>query len=640
MKYRKWEDNYSLAAQLCSEIGTVNVPIDYEYKGYNIGYWISRQRSAYNQNLLRASKIARLEKLGIVWDGMQIKRDRHMIEFSKRIDLLRDYKEKYGNTRVPEAYTVDGFALGKWLTGIRQQYRHPDRRKLTAEQMQMLEDVGFEPSWYENQIETNWITNFQLLLEFTSSHSIDDVKEGVTYKGVSIGNWLHTQRNKYYTGTLPEEKYEKLHSIGVVFSPIEKRWDDLFLLASQYYHELRNLDVPDGFIFEGQDLGRWISYQRTLYNKSDGSLSPEKTKKLESIGMKWEIGKSGSSSFAEQAVFFYLRQLFPDVVNRDTTYGFELDNYIPSLKLAIEYDGEYWHRNKEIQDNEKDAKCDSLGVMLVRIREYPLPVTKSAKCFKMESKYSHSVIEEVIKTIFQQQFSSDVDVDIARDAFDIIKEYERYSSKSWYAFYEAAKIYYHEEGDLLVPAKYTTESGMRLGSWIQNQRQAYKGQATQYLSNYEVELLESIGMVWDIREAEWDRMYSIATKYYEEHGDLIVPRDCVYENINLGRWINTQRNVYSGKRRRQIMSEDRIQKLEHIGMVWNVLEYEWNRMYAIASKYYEEYGDLNIFRGRTYHNESLGDWVYTQKQVYYGKHRNQVMPEDKKRKLEAIGIVW
>ncbi len=207
--------------------------------------------------------------------------------------------------------------------------------------------------------------------------------------------------------------------------------------------------------------------------------------------------------------------------------------------------------------------------MLVKIREYPLPVTKSAKCFQMESKYSHSVIEEVIKTIFQQQFSADVDVDIARDAFDIIKEYERYSSKSWYTLYEAAKIYSHEKGDLLVPAKYTTESGMKLRSWIQNQRQAYKGHATEYLSNHEIELLESRGMVWDIREAEWDRMFRIATKYYDEHGDLLVPRECVFDGSNLGKWINTQRSVYSGKRRRQIMSEEQILKLETIGMIWN-----------------------------------------------------------------------
>ncbi len=69
--------------------------------------------------------------------------------------------------------------------------------------------------------------------------------------------------------------------------------------------------------------------------------------------MKWEIGKSRCSSFAEKAVFFYLRQLFSDAVNLDTSDGFELDNYIPSLKLAIEYDGEHWHRDKEIQDNEK-----------------------------------------------------------------------------------------------------------------------------------------------------------------------------------------------------------------------------------------------------------------------------------------------
>ena len=70
------------------------------------------------------------------------------------------------------------------------------------------------------------------------------------------------------------------------------------------------------------------------------------------------------------------------------------------------------------------------------------------------------------------------------------------------------------------------------------------------------------------------------------------------------------------------------------------LEYEWNRMYSVASDYYAEYGDLHVPRGRTYYNENLGNWMYTRKQVYHGKHRNQIMSEEREKKLEAIGIEW
>ena len=640
MKYRKWDDNYSVAEQLFSEIGTINVPIDYVYKSVQIGYWLSRQRTYYNQNILNSRKIELLERLGIKWDGYQNKRNRNSLEFSNHIQLLRNYYEEYGNTRVPQSYSINGFALGKWLTEIRYYYRHPETHRLTKEQIQMIESAGFEPNWYEEQIEANWQCKYQILTDYASLHSIRDIREGDIYKGVNIGNWLHRQRIRYNEGTLPEDQLQKLISIGVVFSPIEKRWEDLFLSAKQYYHLFGNLNVPDDFIIQDQNLGRWISYQRSLYNRGDGSLSEERIKRLDSIGMKWKVGKSGSSSFAEQAVFFYLRQIYPDTINRCTSFGFELDNFIPSLKFAIEYDGEYWHRDKGTQDNEKDAKCDSLGINLVRIREYPLSSTKSAKCYLMKSKYSHAALEEVIKTVFHQQLSVDVDANIVRDAFSIIKDYERYSSKSWYAFYELAKDYYNENGNLLIPAKYVTESGMKLGRWIQNQRQAYKGQTNQYLSDYEVGLLESIGMVWDIREAEWNKMFDVATDYYKEHGDLRVPRNCIYKGNLLGKWINTQRNNYSEKCKRKTLSNERVRKLESIGMIWNVLEYEWNRMYMVAKRYYEEYGYLNVPKGSTYQGEKLGDWVYTQKIVYQGKRQNQIMSEDRKRKLENIGIKW
>ena len=479
MKYQKWNNYYTLAEQMFSEIGTINVQINYVYKSFQIGYWLSRQRSYYNQKKLDSSRIKMLERLGFQWDGYQNKRNRNMIEFSERIQLLSDYKDKFGNTRVPESYSINGFALGKWLKEIRYYLRHPEMRRLTSRQIQMLNDVGFEVNWYEDEIESSWTTKFQLLSEYVSLYSMNEIKEGVVFKDVNIGNWLHRQRIRYNEGSLTEEQLQKLISIGVIFSPIEKRWEDTFSLAKKYYLSFGNLNVPDGFILEGQNLGRWISYQRSLYNRRDGSLSEEKIKRLDSIDMKWEAKKNGSSSFAEQAVFFYLRQYYPDTINRYTAFGFELDNFIPSLNFAIEYDGEYWHRDKETQDNEKDAKCDSLGIKLVRIRECPLTITSSAKCYFMNSKYSRESLEEVIKTVFRQQLSINVDPNIARDAFSIIKEYERYSSKSWFVFYELARDYYNRNGNLLIPAKYT-KSGMKLGRWIQNQRQAYKGQTMIY----------------------------------------------------------------------------------------------------------------------------------------------------------------
>ena len=88
--------------------------------------------------------------------------------------------------------------------------------------------------------------------------------------------------------------------------------------------------------------------------------------------------RSGTS-FREQVIFYYIQQFFHDAVNRfnHETVG-ELDIYVPSIKVAIEYDGSRWHRNKLTIDNEKNIRAKSAGIRLIRIREYTLPNTEEA----------------------------------------------------------------------------------------------------------------------------------------------------------------------------------------------------------------------------------------------------------------------
>src|SRR5699024_4775128 len=79
------------------------------------------------------------------------------------------------------------------------------------------------------------------------------------------------------------------------------------------------------------------------------------------------------TSFPEQALYFYLKQVFPDCINRDMTAldGTELDLYIPSIQTAVEYDGFWSHssRKKRQLDRRKAKMCREKGILLIRIRE-------------------------------------------------------------------------------------------------------------------------------------------------------------------------------------------------------------------------------------------------------------------------------
>jgi hypothetical protein len=55
----------------------------------------------------------------------------------------------------------------------------------------------------------------------------------------------------------------------------------------------------------------------------------------------------------------------------------ELDVYISNLKLGIEYDGFYFHKNSSVFEEKKNKYLISKNINLIRIREYPLKKTSN-----------------------------------------------------------------------------------------------------------------------------------------------------------------------------------------------------------------------------------------------------------------------
>lgn len=88
-------------------------------------------------------------------------------------------------------------------------------------------------------------------------------------------------------------------------------------------------------------------------------------------------GKS-STSLREQVIFYYIQKFYSDAENRykHPAVG-ELDIYISSANLAIEYDGGYWHKSRLSRDNEKNERANKAGIRLIRIREYKLTKTRA-----------------------------------------------------------------------------------------------------------------------------------------------------------------------------------------------------------------------------------------------------------------------
>mgnify|MGYP000515761874 FL=1 len=50
----------------------------------------------------------------------------------------------------------------------------------------------------------------------------------------------------------------------------------------------------------------------------------------------------------------------------------EVDIFLPSLNIAIEYDGFYFHKDRIKQDKNKNRTLKKSGIILIRVRERPL----------------------------------------------------------------------------------------------------------------------------------------------------------------------------------------------------------------------------------------------------------------------------
>ena len=80
------------------------------------------------------------------------------------------------------------------------------------------------------------------------------------------------------------------------------------------------------------------------------------------------------TSFPEQAIFYYIRKLYPDAVNRYRDIfdnGMELDIYVPSIRFAVEFDGAAWHGTEEVHKRErlKYDICRKKKITLFRVKE-------------------------------------------------------------------------------------------------------------------------------------------------------------------------------------------------------------------------------------------------------------------------------
>lgn len=104
-------------------------------------------------------------------------------------------------------------------------------------------------------------------------------------------------------------------------------------------------------------------------------------------------------------VFEMLKKTYPSLItelddkkNRLSVLGWKgkFDALIPELKLFLEYDGSYWHKEDVGSDLRKSQAAINEGYKVIRIRQEPLPLTLSAYDVSVPSKFDLSVYNKIV----------------------------------------------------------------------------------------------------------------------------------------------------------------------------------------------------------------------------------------------------
>lgn len=634
---QKWNDFYLSAKKYYEKNGDLVVPASYiDENGLKLGRWICQQRNYYYKKSERGTiseeRIKKLEAIGMVWNPIGV-------QWEKCYSVAEHFFLENGHLCIPKKYEAeDGTNIATWVLNQRRKYRHQGDGELTDDQIKKLEKIGM--MW--NPYDEEWMRNYYLAKKYYENNGNLLVPlRYSTESGEHLGSWVSRQRKRKNgkDRELTPNEITLLNSIGMVWNPKEIHFEECYLEATDYFSKVGDLEIEVSYIStSGLKLGQWIANLRSAYKKGD--LPKEKIKRLEDIGMLWTVDNSASqTSYPEQVVYYYISVLFTDAINRYSELGFELDIYIPSIKVGIEYDGSAWHKNKQANDNLKNELCLENGIELYRLREEKCPKLNGKSIDINIGKYTIQNVLDGCVTLFEHfkqrgYISSLPTINYNNDIVDIRKNYKNAKNNNWELMYKFAEQYFAKNGNLRVPYNYVTEDGYQLGSWITNQRSSYAGYSGTAIDSTRVEKLNKIGMLWSVPDTQWKIGYEEAKKYYSEHGNISVNIDYVTPTgFRLGIWIRTQR--------KSKLSNTQKKLLEDLGMIWSVFDDKWVKGFDEAKRYYSIHGDLRVPAGYiTDSDYHLGSWIGTQRARYYLKNNEKALSDQQINRLEEIGMIW
>ncbi|BBY41780.1 DEAD/DEAH box helicase [Mycolicibacterium celeriflavum] len=541
-----------------------------------------------------------------VWDVVRALRA-HDDELGRQLDeLRRELGRKGGRPRLPDKIHVDlPNAIGRDFSN--------------AFDARLVEETS-----------APWEFWYGLLEQFTNEHGHARVPRGYSSDGYKLDNWVTNQRAFRRRGVLSEERQQRLEQLpGWAWDPHDEQWE-------QTFRSLREFVAANGHarVSRSHDqLGAWVQAQRQKFAK--GTLESDRQRRLESLaGWTWD-----PHDYQWETGFALLVKYVRAHRNARVPRSYRVDDFNLGWWVSTQrqkfgkgsLDGDRRRRLEAIAGWSWDPFVEQWEEGFAHLADYVgvhgnarVPSGGTYEGFPLgrwvsRQRVAHSKGE--LSTDRTARLES-----LSGWAWDDI-------AARWEEGFNHLLAYVAERGSARVPFSYRSPDGLRLGQWINVQRNAY---AAGTLTDDRRERLEQLkGWSWNTRLQLWEDGYAALRRYVDEFGDARVQYQCVYKGFKLGIWVTTQRRAYTtGKLERE--RQERLSQLP--GWMWDVKDEQWEDGFAHLVEFGERTGTARM--PVKYIDESgfaLGAWTNSQRQL---GNRGDLDPARVKR-LEALpGWSW
>lgn len=224
------------------------------------------------------------------------------------------------------------------------------------------------------------------------------------------------------------------------------------ILASEWNYDKNKSINPNNVSEHSNKIVWWIckyghEWESSINNRSNGNKCP--------------ICSSGNqTSFPEQAMFYYLNKVI-NVKNREKVFGKEIDIWMPDLNIGIEYNGSYYHKNEE-KDNNKILFFKNYGIKIITIRD-----GLENKVDKDVIVHKYNDIEYAIRAIFSVLNLDCPKIDIKNDRIKIYEKSSYYKNEKSLELVNPplAKEWNYDRNGLLKPNMVAPNSSKKVW-WI------------------------------------------------------------------------------------------------------------------------------------------------------------------------------